>query len=150
MTYSLDIELNDIIDETIESVMDEVEEAVHCIRKRTQDRGMHREEVDSDDLLPEHQCIGIVWDVSHVKDQRPDLNDEQAWEALQATEYDRLMHWCEGFGRGRMQPRPGGHRTERHRGIRAMRAERLSEVAGGFTGQQRTCPEFGEAALPVL
>ena len=51
---------------------------------------MHDVDVDIHDLLADHQAIAIVWDISHVKDQRPDLTEEQAWQVLQAIEHDRF------------------------------------------------------------
>lgn len=49
-------------------------------------------DIDMDELLADNLAIGIVWDTSHVKDQRPDLTDEQAWQVLQECQssWDRL------------------------------------------------------------
>ena len=59
-------------------------------RKRTEDRIVHT--ADLDDLLANQRAIAIVWDIQHVKDQRPDLGDEQAWEVLQECQqcHERL------------------------------------------------------------
>jgi len=90
MTYSLDIELNDPLEAAIDDIISEVEEAIENIRKYGQPRLIHTVDVDIHELLADHQAIGIVWDTGHVKDQRPDLTEEQAWEVLHAIDYDRL------------------------------------------------------------
>jgi hypothetical protein len=82
MTYELDIELNDPLEAAIDDIIGEVEEAIENIRKYHEPRLMHQVDVDIDELLAEHQAIGIVWDIQHVKDQRPELTDDQAWEVL--------------------------------------------------------------------
>jgi hypothetical protein len=83
MTYTLDIELNDPLEAVIDGILSEVEEAVDYIRMYKLKRVMHQEEVDIHELLADHRAIGIVWDIQHVMDQRPDLGDKQAWEVLQ-------------------------------------------------------------------
>jgi len=92
MTYTLDIELNDPLEAALDDIIGEVEEAVENIRKYHEPRLMHQVDVDIDELLAEHQAIGIVWDVQHVKDQRPDLTDVQAWDVLQECQrsWERL------------------------------------------------------------
>jgi hypothetical protein len=49
-------------------------------------------EFDIDDLLADQHAIAIVWDIQHVKDQCPELTDEQAWEVLQECQqnWERL------------------------------------------------------------
>jgi hypothetical protein len=49
-------------------------------------------EFDIYELLDEQHAIALIWDTSHVKDQRPDLTEEQAWEVLQECQssWDRL------------------------------------------------------------
>ena len=39
-------------------------------------------EIDVDDYLAKQQQIAIIWGIDDVKSVRPDLSDEQAWEAL--------------------------------------------------------------------
>lgn len=90
MTYTLDVELNDPLEDAISDVVNEMEEAIANVRRYSQPFPVHTIDVDVHELLADHQAIGIIWDVSHVKDQRPDLTEEQAWEVLQAIEYDRL------------------------------------------------------------
>ncbi len=90
MTYTLDIELNDPLEAAIDDIISEVEQAIENVRKYGQPCLMHTVDVDIHELLADHQAIGIVWDIGHVKDQRPDLTEEQAWEVLHAIEYDRL------------------------------------------------------------
>ena len=90
MTYTLDIELDDPLEDAIDSAVSEVEEAIENIRKYSRPFSKHTIDVDIEEMLADHQAIAIVWDTSHVKDQRPDLSEEQAWEVLQAIEYDRL------------------------------------------------------------
>ena len=52
----------------------------------------HEFDINIDEFLTENQAIGIIWDTSHVKNRRPDLTDEQAWEVLQEcrNSWDRL------------------------------------------------------------
>lgn len=92
MTYSLDIELSDPLEAAIDDITDEVADAIENIRKFRFHRVIHTAEIDIDELLAEHQAIGIVWDIQHVKDHRPDLTDEQAWEVLQECQrsWERL------------------------------------------------------------
>ncbi len=92
MTYELDIELSDPLEAAIDGIIDEVEEAIENIHKYHAPRLMHTVDVDIGELLAEHHAIGIVWDIEHVKDQRPDLSDNQAWEVLQECQgcWDRL------------------------------------------------------------
>lgn len=90
MTYELDIELDDPLEAAFDDIVGEVEEAIENIRKYHKPHLVHTVDVDVHDLLADHQAIAIVWDVSHVKDQRPDLSEEQAWQVLQAVEHDRL------------------------------------------------------------
>ncbi len=83
MSYVLDIELNEPLEAAIDDIIGEVEEAIENIRKYREPRLMHPVNVDIGELLADHHAIGIVWDIEHVKDQRPDLSDHQAWEVLQ-------------------------------------------------------------------
>lgn len=92
MTYSFDIELNDPLEAALDDIIGEVEEAIENIRKYREPRLMHQVDVDIGELLADHQANGIIWDIEHVKDQRPDLSDDQAWEVLRECPYcwDRL------------------------------------------------------------
>ena len=92
MTYELDIELNEPLEAAIGDLIGEVEEAIENIRKYREPCLMHTVDVDIGELLAEHQAIGIVWDIQHVKDQRPDLSDNQAWDVLHECQgcWDRL------------------------------------------------------------
>jgi len=92
MSYTFDIELNDPLEAAIDDIIGEVEEAIENIRKYREPRLMHQVDVDIGELLAEHQAIGIVWDIEHVRDQRPDLSDNQAWEVLRECQvcWDRL------------------------------------------------------------
>ena len=42
-------------------------------------------DVDLHDLLAENRQIAHVWSIHDVRQQRPDLDDEQAWAVLQAV-----------------------------------------------------------------
>jgi hypothetical protein len=92
MTYELDIELTDPLEAAIDDIIGEVEEAIANIRKYHAPMMMHQVDVNIDELLADHHAIGIVWDIQHVNDQRPDLSDEQAWEVLQECQncWERL------------------------------------------------------------
>jgi hypothetical protein len=82
MTYVIEIELAEVVGPDLKKLTSEIETAI--LR--------HRETVDIDDLLEISQAIAIVWDISHVLDQRPDLTDDQAWEVLIECQssWDRL------------------------------------------------------------
>jgi hypothetical protein len=91
MTYELEIEIDDPHAEAIAEILAELEQCVHEIGDRwdrTEDRIVHTANLD--EVLADQHAIAIVWDTRHVKDQRPDLTEEQAWEVLQACEHDRL------------------------------------------------------------
>jgi len=84
MNYPIEIEIDDPHAEVIDEILTEVESCLEAVRdrwSRTEDRIVHT--ADLDDLLANQRAIAIVWDIQHVKDQRPDLSDQQAWEVLQ-------------------------------------------------------------------
>jgi len=41
------------------------------------------DDIDIDALLAERKQIALIWSIEDVKEVRPDLTDEQAWQALQ-------------------------------------------------------------------
>ena len=43
------------------------------------------EYVEQDHVLKNEDSISIVWCIDDVKEVRPDLDDEQAWDVLQAV-----------------------------------------------------------------
>ena len=93
MTYPIEIEIDEAHAEVIDEILTELEHSILEVRdhwNRTEDRIVHT--ADLDDLLANQRAIAIVWDIRHVKDQRPDLGDEQAWEVLQECRrcHDRL------------------------------------------------------------
>ena len=92
MTYALDIELDDPLEAVFDDILGEMEEALDNIRRYRKPSLTHQVDVDIDELLAEHHAIGIVWDIEHIKDQRRDLTDEQAWQVLQECQrsWERL------------------------------------------------------------
>jgi hypothetical protein len=92
MTYTLDIQLNDPLEDAIDAIIGEIEEAIENIRKYRPENITHSVDVDIDELLADHQAIAIVWDIQHIRDHRPDLTDAEAWEVLQECQrsWDRL------------------------------------------------------------
>jgi hypothetical protein len=42
--------------------------------------------LDAHELLAKHRMIGVVWCIQDVREVRPDLTDDQAWEVLQQVE----------------------------------------------------------------
>jgi hypothetical protein len=57
----------------------------------------HEFDIDIHELLAQNRCIAHIWGTEDVREVRPDLNDEQAWQVLQAIER-RLdsqhgIHW---------------------------------------------------------
>jgi hypothetical protein len=89
-TYSMEIDTDAFSEEAVESIIGEIEEAIENIRKYHPSGDKATQDVDIDELLADHQAIAIIWDIQHVKAQRPDLGDEQAWEILQ--ECQRCHH----------------------------------------------------------
>jgi len=92
MTYALDIELDDPLEAAFDDIVGEMEEALDNISKYRKPGLTHQVDVDFDELLAKHHAIGIVWESAHVKDQRPELTDEQAWQVLQECQrsWERL------------------------------------------------------------
>jgi hypothetical protein len=88
MTYEINIQLADLVGRTLD-IAAETEEAIDNVIYTVLH---HHETIDVNQLLAEHHAIAQVWDVSHIRDQRPDLTDEQAWEVLQECDrsWDRL------------------------------------------------------------
>ena len=87
MSYALSIELDDLLETAFDDIVGELEEAIENICKYRQPRLTHTVDVDIGELLADHHAIAIVWDIQHVQDQRPDLNDDQAWAVLQECQY---------------------------------------------------------------
>src|SRR6185312_1207348 len=92
MTYTHEFEIGDTVDDAVDDILSELEEAVENIRKYRPAKVSHEEEIDIDELLAEHHAIAIVWDIRHVRDQRSDLDDDQAWAVIQLCQerWDRL------------------------------------------------------------
>jgi hypothetical protein len=44
-------------------------------------------EIDVHALLAKSRQIAVIWSVEDVQQERPDLNDDQAWEVLQRVEH---------------------------------------------------------------
>lgn len=86
MTYPLNGDLHEAIDDAVEAILGELEEAFANVRRYRGEHVVHREEVDLHDLLGRHHCIDHVWGTEDVRQRRPDLDEEQAWEVLQAVE----------------------------------------------------------------
>lgn len=42
--------------------------------------------IDIDELLRQRKQIAIIWGIEDIQEVRPDLNDDQSWEVLQACE----------------------------------------------------------------
>ena len=65
-------------------------------------------DVDIHELLAENRQIAHIWGIDDVQEQRPDLDDDQAWAVLQVAEkrLTRLRHhWditdhADGYGQG--------------------------------------------------
>lgn len=45
------------------------------------------------DLLAKHRQIAAIWAVEDVKDIRPHLTDDQAWDVLQQVGHDHDAEW---------------------------------------------------------
>jgi hypothetical protein len=146
MSYPIDIEIEEPHAEVIEQVLTELEQCVQEIGdrwKRTEDRIVHT--ADLDDLLADHQAIAIVWDISHVKDQRPDLTEEQAWEVLRAIEHDRLNDpMLETIRLVAENLYPGGKETLRRR-VKSL----LAEIEALPERESDNPAAYGEAAVKL-
>ena len=86
MNYPLDVEINEPLEAAIGDIVSQMEDAVENIRRYSQPRLMHTVDVDVHELLADHKAIALVFTLTDVKKQRPDLKDEQAWEVLQLFE----------------------------------------------------------------
>jgi hypothetical protein len=89
MTYKIKITLADIIGPDVNLFWGENEDAVNIFVHNILRRSVM---IDIDQLLLDRQAIALIWEVTHVQDQRPDLSEEQAWEVLQECDrsWDRL------------------------------------------------------------
>ena len=90
MTYPIEIEIDKPHAEIIEELLTDLERHIHGIRDRwrkTADRIVHT--TDLHELLAKQGAVAFVWDIDDVKDQRPDLSDEQAWEVLRQCRQDQ-------------------------------------------------------------
>lgn len=61
----------------------------NCLEILDQERQF---ELYLDPLLDENQVIGIVWNTQLIKEERPDLTQDQAWDVLRAcqTEFEEV------------------------------------------------------------
>lgn len=90
MSYPIEIEIDEPHTEVIDELLTEMEHCVMDIRDRwekTADRIVHT--ADLDDLLADRNAVAFVWDIHDVKEQRPDLSDEQSWGVLQECRQDQ-------------------------------------------------------------
>ena len=46
------------------------------------------DDIDIDAILADRKQIALIWSIEDVQEVRPDLTDEQAWEALQQVKSD--------------------------------------------------------------
>lgn len=46
-----------------------------------------RHEIDIDAWLAERSQIAVIWCIEDVREVRPDLNDEQGWQVLEACKH---------------------------------------------------------------
>jgi hypothetical protein len=44
-------------------------------------------DIDVHALLAKRRQIAVIWSIEDVQQERPDLNDDQAWEVLQRAEH---------------------------------------------------------------
>jgi hypothetical protein len=55
----------------------------------------HEFDIDLHELLVQNRCIAHIWGVEDVREVRPDLNDDQAWQVLQTI--DRRLDSVHGI-----------------------------------------------------
>lgn len=90
MAYPIEIDIDKPHAEVIDELLTELERHIQGIRDRrhkTADRIVHT--ADLNEVLANQEAIAFVWDIHDLKDQRPDLADEQAWEVLQECRQDQ-------------------------------------------------------------
>ena len=130
MNYPIEIEIDEPHAKVIDELLTEMEHCVMNIRdrwKRTDDRIVHT--ADLDEILADKQSIGFVWDTQHVKDQRPDLRDEQAWEALK---YCRQDQQCFDRLNDVMREMIGDAADKLYPQQRQARSSKAAEVIAGY------------------
>ena len=84
LTHS--VELDSSLEEVIDSALTGIEEAITYAR-RFHPLGVHADvAIDLNDVLSENRLIAHVWGIEDVREVRPHLTEEEAWEVLQAVE----------------------------------------------------------------
>ena len=93
MKHCIEIVLDPYLEDSIDSALTEIQNAIDDMRKYHPKGVSTFVDIDIHNLLAQHRAIAIVLGIQHVKDQRPDLNDEQAWKVLQNCQqaHERLM-----------------------------------------------------------
>lgn len=51
------------------------------------DEQIDRHDINVHEVLANRQQIAVIWSVSDVQEVRPDLNEDQCWEVLQAAKH---------------------------------------------------------------
>jgi hypothetical protein len=85
-TYPLEVILEDAMDDAIDQIVGEIEEASDNLRKYHSGEIRHIEDVDVPELLARHQAIALIWDADMVLSHCPQLTRDQAWQVLQECE----------------------------------------------------------------
>lgn len=88
MKTTMEIEIGDLFEETVDCILSEIEEATENIRKCRPHGMLHTVDVDIGELLAEGHAIGLIWDTGMVRSTYPHLGEEQAWEILRHCESD--------------------------------------------------------------
>ena len=86
MTYALDLDIHEPLDDAIDGILGEVEEAIVNVRKYRMEPVIHREDVDVHDLLAQHRAIALLWDADMLLSHYKHLTAGQAWEVLRECE----------------------------------------------------------------
>jgi len=85
MTTTLEIDLADILEDKYPHGFHAPADIdISTFLEFADDDWMHQ--IDIEELLADKRLIGIILNVQIVLDERPDLDDEQAWNVLQACE----------------------------------------------------------------
>ena len=88
MSYTIDIDIGEPIENALDEIMNGLEEAVENIRRCSRPEIIHDYNVDVHELLAEHKAVALVFAIADVKKLRPDLTDAQAEAAISRAAAD--------------------------------------------------------------
>jgi hypothetical protein len=93
MTYKLEIDISDELEEACDSALNAVEEAISDIQRNGPPAESKTIEVDIHELLAQRKEIAVIWSIEDVKGVRTDLSDDEAWQVLQQVQDIHDAEW---------------------------------------------------------